>query len=47
MHAWHEIFLKPQYKMYRGASVPYSTHPLSDVHSFKNIATPRVEPTKL
>ena len=33
--ASHRMFLKPQYKAYRGASILF----------FKNISTPRLEPT--
>ena len=41
----HRIFLKPQYKVYRGASIFYLNASLSDVLFFENISTPRLEPT--
>ena len=42
----HRMFLKPQYKVCRGASVLYFNTSFSDVLSFfKNISTPRLEPT--
>ena len=41
----HRIFLKPQYKVYRGASIFYCNASFSDVPSFfKNVSTPRLEP---
>ena len=44
--ASHRMFLKPQYKVYRGASILYFNTSFSDVLSFfKNISTPRLEPT--
>ena len=44
--ALHRIFLKPQYKVYRGASILYFNASFSDVLTFlKNISTPRLEPT--
>ena len=44
--ALHRFFLKPQYKVYRGAWILYFNKFFSDVLSFsKNISTPRLEPT--
>ena len=40
------MFLKPQYKVYRGASILYFNTSFSDALSFlKNISNPRLEPT--
>ena len=40
------IFLKPQYKVYRGASALYCNASFSDGPSFfKNVSTSRLEPT--
>ena len=42
----HRMFFKPQYKVYRGTSIPYFNTYFSDVLSFfKNISTPRLEQT--
>ena len=41
----HTIFLEPQYKIYRGASILYLNASFSDVPSFSKILTPRLEPT--
>ena len=38
--ALHRIFLKPQYKVYRGASILYFNGSLSDVFSFSKISQP-------
>ena len=35
--ALHRIFLKPQYKVYRGASILYFNATFSDVPSFSNL----------
>ena len=44
--ALHRIFLKAQYKVYRGTSILYCNASFSDVPSFfKNASTPRLEPT--
>ena len=44
--ASHRMFLKPQYKVYRGVSILYFNTSFSDVPSFfKNISAPRLEPT--
>ena len=44
--ALNMIFLKPQYKVYRGASALYCNASFSDGPSFfKNVSTPRLEPT--
>ena len=44
--ALHIIFLKHQYKVYRGASILYLNASFYEVLSFfKNISTPRLEPT--
>ena len=40
--ALHRIYLKPQYKVYRGSSILYFNAPFSDVPSFL-ISTPRFE----
>ena len=46
IQALHRIFLKPQYKEYRGASILYFNASFSDVPSFfKNISTSRLQPT--
>ena len=43
---FHRISLKPQCKVYRGASIRYFNASFSDVlFFFKNISTPRLEPT--
>ena len=34
------IFLKPQYKVYRGASILYSNSSFSDVSSFQKMSQP-------
>ena len=39
-HALHSIFLKPQYKVYRGASMLYFNVSVSDVLSFSKISQP-------
>ena len=39
-HALHRIFLKPQYKVYRGASILYCKAYFSDVPSFSKISQP-------
>ena len=36
----HRIFLKPQYKVYRGASALYFNTSFSDVHSFSKMSQP-------
>ena len=42
----HRMFLKPQYKVYRGVSILYFNTSFSDVLSIpKNISTPSLEPT--
>ena len=38
--ALHRIFLKPQYKVYRGASILYCNTSLSDVPSFSKMSLP-------
>ena len=38
--ALHRIFLKPQYKVYRGASILYYNASSSDVWSFLKISQP-------
>ena len=38
--ALHRIFLKPQYKVYRGASILYFNASFSDVPSFSKIPQP-------
>ena len=38
--ALHRIFLKPQYKVYRGASILYFNASVSDVLSFSKISQP-------
>ena len=38
--ALHRIFLKPQYKVYRGASILYFNASFSDVPSFSKISQP-------
>ena len=38
--ALHRIFLKPQYKVYRGASILYFNRSFSDVPSFSKISQP-------
>ena len=44
--ALHRITLKPQYKVYRGASILYFNASFSDVLSFfKNVSTSRLKPT--
>ena len=44
--ASHRMFLKPQYKVYRDASILYFNTFFSDVLSFfKNISAPKLEPT--
>ena len=43
--ALHRIFLKPQYKVYRGLSILYFNTSFSDVpFFFQNISTSRLEP---
>ena len=39
----YRMFLKPQYKVYRGVSILNTS--FSDVLYFKNISTPSLEPT--
>ena len=39
--ALHRIFLKPQYKVYRGASILYCNASFSDVASFSNMSQPQ------
>ena len=39
--ALHRIFLKPQYKVYRGASILYCNTSLSDVPSFSKMSQPQ------
>ena len=44
--ALHRVFLKPQYKKYRGASILYFNTSFSDVPSFSKMSQPpRLEPT--
>ena len=44
--ALHRIFLKPQYKVYRGASILYCDASFLDVSFFsEKVPTPRFEPT--
>ena len=38
--ALHRIFLKPQYKVYRGASILYCNASFSDVPSFSKMSQP-------
>ena len=38
----HRIFLKPQYKVYRGASILYFDASFSDVTSFSKMSQPQV-----
>ena len=38
--ALHRIFLKPQYKVYKGASILYFNASFSDVLTFSNISQP-------
>ena len=38
--ALHRIFLKPQYKVYRGASILYRNASFSDVPSFSKMPQP-------
>ena len=38
--ALHRIFLKPQYKVYRGASILYFNASFSDVPSFSKMSQP-------
>ena len=38
--ALHRIFLKAQYKVYRGASILYCNAPFSDVPSFSKMSQP-------
>ena len=38
--AWHRIFLKPQCKVYRGASILYYNASFSDVPSFSKMSQP-------
>ena len=38
--ALHRIFLKPQYKVYRGASILYFNAYFSDVLTFSKISQP-------
>ena len=38
--AMHRIFLKPQYKVYRGASILYFNASFSDVSSFSKMSQP-------
>ena len=42
--ALHRIFLKPQYKVYRGLSVLYFNASFPGVPFFQNISTSRLEP---
>ena len=39
--ALHRIFLKPQYKVYRGASILYCNASFSDVPSFSKMSQPQ------
>ena len=39
--AMHRIFLKPQYKVYRGASILYCSASFSDVPSFLKMSQPQ------
>ena len=38
----HRMFLKPQYKVYRGVSIPYFNTSFSDVLSISKISQPPV-----
>ena len=38
--ALHRIFFKPQYKVYRGASILYCNASYSDVPPFSNMSQP-------
>ena len=38
--ALHRIFLKPQYKIYRGASILYRNASFSDIPSFSKMSQP-------
>ena len=44
--ALHRIFLKPQYKVYRGASILYFNASFSDVSLFQNYLNPQVRTNK-
>ena len=43
--ALHRIFLKPQYKVYRGASISIPMHPFLMFSLFQNYLNPRLERT--
>ena len=43
---WHEMFLKPQYKVYRGASILYFNTSFSDVLSISKISHPQFRTNK-
>ena len=44
--ALHKIFLKPQYKVYRGAAILYCNASFSDVPPFQKCLNPQVRTSK-